>query len=1018
MKFGADTRLLDSTISALTHSRMNCARIIVVGGGAAGTAAATRLVQNGFENVTLLEAGGRLGGRCHTIALGEEHVDLGAQWIHGEEGNAVYAMAAPLNLTKDSIVSKASIVNAKFFKPDGSMMDSKISDSLLLYCFKIAEKIHAQEPSSNRSLSLGDVFMKSFNENLLELKDVNICDADINQILEWFHKFENSLEASDSWYDVSFEGYRKYEECNGNLNVAWKTGGYSNVIDLLLQRQPKSKSEIHLNVQFGKEVTKIVQGEHELVLTCADGSVFTADHTIVCVSLGVLKANVPFMFNPPLPGKKLLAINTLAMGVAEKLFIQFPYRWWPDEWPSLQILLDSNIKEELKEMKKEWLEEVFSFFVLDNAPNTLCGWVGGNAARYVSNIPDEEIKNDLLFLLKRYLSKLYQIPNPVRFARSNWYGNTHFRGSYSFVTVQANENNSSSEDLAEPILDAFGRPVIMFAGEATHSHFFSTVHGAIETGWREADRLLSYYSKVQHVNTAIIGGGMAGLGAAVTLEKNNVDYVILEAQNHLGGRIQSINEGSTVMELGAQWLHGTENGLYQWAQEGGLLSDQVGSEGKGLYLRDDKTVVSQTVVDRVSDEVNLILKEMEDFSPFRMKNLSPKTTTTKSVGEYLAAEFKDRLSKLPEDILQTALQLFNWHWRFQIIDNACDSLDSLPIEEWGSYSLNGSQDNIVLKNGYSSLVKLISSALSQDRIKLNTAVKKIRWYGGASSDHVQLSSFNIISSNITDELISKLNLKNCTNCESAHQLQPLSTLYPVSILCENGIQILARHVIVTCSLGFLKKHHHELFSPPLPLLHRNMVNTIGFGAIEKIFLIFEQCWWNQSTEGFQLLWTQVTSHSTEKELGMNWIRDVTGFDVLSREPPILVGWVGGPGAKVVQDLSEEKLAQDCQVLLQKFLHEKVPLPKKVVRSQWISNPFIKGGYSHATRNCQQLGLRPVDLNKVIDFCSVNNTVRHPVILFAGEANSEHDFSTTHGAYHSGIDRASILVEHSKIMSKL
>lgn len=35
--------------------------------------------------------------------------------------------------------------------------------------------------------------------------------------------------------------------------------------------------------------------------------------------------------------------------------------------------------------------------------------------------------------------------------------------------------------------------IILFAGEATHERFFSTVHGAIESGFREADRLIEYY---------------------------------------------------------------------------------------------------------------------------------------------------------------------------------------------------------------------------------------------------------------------------------------------------------------------------------------------------------------------------------------------------------------------------------------------------------------------------------------------------------------------------------------------
>lgn len=43
------------------------AKIVIVGAGAAGIAAATKLHKHGFKNVKVLEAKNRIGGRIHTV---------------------------------------------------------------------------------------------------------------------------------------------------------------------------------------------------------------------------------------------------------------------------------------------------------------------------------------------------------------------------------------------------------------------------------------------------------------------------------------------------------------------------------------------------------------------------------------------------------------------------------------------------------------------------------------------------------------------------------------------------------------------------------------------------------------------------------------------------------------------------------------------------------------------------------------------------------------------------------------
>ena len=58
-------------------------RVVIVGAGAAGLAAARWLQQRGIK-LLVLEARDRVGGRIHTVAMGNgSPVDLGAAYIHG-----------------------------------------------------------------------------------------------------------------------------------------------------------------------------------------------------------------------------------------------------------------------------------------------------------------------------------------------------------------------------------------------------------------------------------------------------------------------------------------------------------------------------------------------------------------------------------------------------------------------------------------------------------------------------------------------------------------------------------------------------------------------------------------------------------------------------------------------------------------------------------------------------------------------------------------------------------------------
>ena len=45
-------------------------KIIIIGAGISGISAASKLIENGFKNVIILEAKNRIGGRIHTVDFG------------------------------------------------------------------------------------------------------------------------------------------------------------------------------------------------------------------------------------------------------------------------------------------------------------------------------------------------------------------------------------------------------------------------------------------------------------------------------------------------------------------------------------------------------------------------------------------------------------------------------------------------------------------------------------------------------------------------------------------------------------------------------------------------------------------------------------------------------------------------------------------------------------------------------------------------------------------------------------
>lgn len=141
--------------------------------------------------------------------------------------------------------------------------------------------------------------------------------------------------------------------------------------------------------------------------------------------------------------------------------------------------------------------------------------------------------------------------------------------------------------------------------------------------------------------------------------------------------------------------------------------------------------------------------------------------------------------------------------------------DDISAKDWGNYSFNGEscQTHINISNGMGTIVDKLFDSL-QNNIELNKTVDLILW---------------------EDD-----------NCHRKTKI--------IRVRCSDGSVFTTNNLICTFSLGVLKENHLHLFSPLLPASHRRVIENIGFGTINKIFLRFEEKWWNDDWKGLQLVW--------------------------------------------------------------------------------------------------------------------------------------------------------------------
>jgi monoamine oxidase len=443
------TMILLSRIGTIQEASALGERVLVLGAGMAGLAAARRLTDLGFS-VTVIEARDAIGGRIRTDNTLGAPVDLGASYIHGTQGNPLVNLAAQYGAeTFDSELASDYLVDRK-----GRFLSSKVVRQGRKEFNNIFERLLTVQEDLDDDRSIRSV-SSPLQKSVRAKRGVAIGD-----LTNFLLRSELGIEFGADLKDMSLLYLDDDEEFKGPDLLL--RNGYISLINGLAQG---------IDVRLGQNVTGISRTNSGVTVTTSTSN-FEADRVVIALPLGVLK-RAEIVFQPGLPEEKGAAIGRLKMGVLNKTYLKFSSAFWQTRKNRVGYIGNVGARSAL---------DIPEYYTLDDMLGVpiLFGFTEGSLARSLELVDTPA----LVARTMKTLRKVYgaNVPDPEAVLRTSWSTDPYSYGSYTYVPVGARAEDY--ETVAEPIGDR-----IFFAGEATHRQYPGTVHGAYLAGVREADRI-------------------------------------------------------------------------------------------------------------------------------------------------------------------------------------------------------------------------------------------------------------------------------------------------------------------------------------------------------------------------------------------------------------------------------------------------------------------------------------------------------------------------------------------------
>ncbi|XP_023004527.1 polyamine oxidase 1-like [Cucurbita maxima] len=432
--------------------------VIVIGAGASGLSAAKVLVENGIDDVVILEASNRIGGRVCKENFGGVSVELGAGWIvgvGGKEQNPIWELALKSSLR--TCFSDYSTARYNIYDRSGKIFPSGVA----AVSYKKAVDSAIQK-LRNQGADAADVSIVS--EPPCTPKTPMELAIDFT-----LHDFEMAeVEPIPTFLDFGEREFLVADERGYECLL------YKMAEDFLLTSSEGKILDTRL--KLNKVVQEIQHSRTGVTVITEDGYIYEANYVVLSVSIGVLQSHL-ISFTPPLPSWKTEAIEKCDVMVYTKIFLKFPYKFWPCG-PGKEFFIYAH---ETRGYYTFWQN-------MENAypgSNILVVTITNGESKRIEAQSDEETLSESMEVLRDMFGP--DIPDAIDILVPRWWSNRFQRGSYSNYPI------TSDCQVIQNIKEPIGR--IFFTGEHTSERFNGYVHGGYLAGIDTSNTLLEEMRK-------------------------------------------------------------------------------------------------------------------------------------------------------------------------------------------------------------------------------------------------------------------------------------------------------------------------------------------------------------------------------------------------------------------------------------------------------------------------------------------------------------------------------------------